>query len=198
MIKTIIFDYAGVLTPTNNNLLFAVKHHKRFKLTIDELMTRFYLNWKNATVNKESDLAFWNELSKDLKTNPEELRDLVIETFPLDKRMLEIIDKIKDRYKIVMMSNQVESWLEKVIEENLLKEKFHLFVNSYHVNIRKPDEGIFNIALQRSKSKSLETLFIDNKLENINAAKKLGMEVILFENFEQFRSEFSRFVKVDV
>ena len=111
--------------------------------------------------------------------------------------MLEIIDKIKDKYKIMMMSNQVESWLEKVIEENNLRKKFHYFVNSYHVNIRKPDEGIFKIALETSKSKSSETLFIDDKVENINAARTLGIQVILFENFEQFRSEFSKFVKVD-
>ncbi len=197
MIKTIIFDYAGVLTPTKNHSNFAKKHHKRFGLTEDELMTRFYLNWKDATVSKASELTYWSKLSKDLEINPEVLRNLVIETFPLEKRVLEIIDKIKNRYKIVMISNQVETWLEKVIEENKLKEQFHIFVNSYHVNIRKPDERIFKIALERSKSKPSETLFIDDKLENTNAAKKLGMKVILFENFEQFKSEFNKFVNVD-
>lgn len=197
MIKTIIFDYAGVLTPTKNHSLFAYKHHKRFGLTEDELMTKVYLNWQPATVSKESELIYWSELSKDLKINPDELIDLIIETFPLDHKVLEIINKVKYRYKIVMLSNQVESWLEKVIDENKLKDKFHYFVNSYHANVRKPDEGIFKIVLERSKSKPSETLFIDDKLENIKAAKKLGMEVILFENFEHFRSELNKFVKVD-
>lgn len=196
MIKTIIFDYAGVLTSTKNHSLFAKKQHKRFGLTEDELMTKVYLNWENATVCKESELIYWNKLSKDLKIHPDELRNLTIETFPLDQRMLEIIGKIRDKYKIIMMSNQVETWLEKVIEEYALKDKFHYFVNSYHTNFRKPDEGIFKIALERSKSKASEALFIDDKLENINAAKKLGMKVILFENFEQFKSDFDKFVKV--
>lgn len=197
MIKTIIFDYAGVLTPTKNNYLFAKKHHKRFKLTTKELMTKTYINWQDALTSKRSESKFWKELSKDLKINSEELRDLIIETFPLDQKILEIIDKIRGRYKILMLSNQVESWLEKVIRDNNLRDKFHHLINSYQVGFKKPDKMIFQIALERSESQSDEVLFIDDSEENIKTAKKLGMEVILFDNFEQFRSEFNKFVKVD-
>ena len=197
MIKTIIFDYAGVLTPTKNNYLFAKKHHKRFELTTEVLMTKTYINWQDALISKRSESKFWKELSKDLKINSEEPRDLIIETFPLDQKILEIIDRIRCRYKILMLSNQVESWLEKVIRENNLRNKFHHLINSYQVGFKKPDKKIFQIALERSASRPGETLFIDDSKENIVAAKKLGMEVILFENFEQFRSEFNKFVTID-
>lgn len=195
MIKTIIFDYAGVITPTKNNYIFAKKYHKRFGLTTKELMTKSYNNWRPALISKTAELKFWRELSQELNIDSEELRDLIIKTFPIDSKVIEIIDKIKVRYKIVMLSNQVESWLEKVIDENNLRNKFHYFINSYNVGIKKPNKKIFLTALEKSGSKPEETLFIDDSEENIKAAQELGIQCIKYVAFEQFLKEFNRYLK---
>lgn len=139
MIKTIIFDYAGVLTPTRDNSFFAQQYHKRFGLTPQELMKKTYNNFGKAAIGKISDDQFWNDISRELNVDPDEVKDLIIKTFSIDPRMIEIIDKIKDRYTIIMTSNQLEGWLEKVIDDNNLRDKFHFFVNSYHVGVKKPE-----------------------------------------------------------
>jgi len=194
MIKTVIFDYAGVLTATKNNYKFAKKYHKRFGLDADELMGLTYAKWKPALISKESESEYWSELEKALGTDQVILKDLIIKTFPLDLRIIKIIDKIKNKYKIVMMSNQVESWLEDVIRRDNLKEKFHYFINSYNVGLTKPDLEIFKLALRETKSEPQETLFVDDSVENIEAAKKMGIQVILFITFEQFMKEFSEYI----
>lgn len=198
MIKTIIFDYAGVVTQTKNNYIFAKKYHNRFGLTAEELMTKTYNGWKPALTNKKAESEYWKNLSRELNLNSEKLKDLIIKTFPIDPKIIQFIDRIKDRYKILMLSNQVESWLEKVIDENNLRDKFHYFINSYLVGAKKPDKKIFLTALEKSGSKPEETLFIDDSLENIEAARKLGIHVILFETFEQFTGEFKKFVKLNL
>ena len=143
MIKTIIFDYAGVITPTKNNYLFAKKYHKRFGLTAEELMSLTYDNWRPALVSKSAEKRFWKELSRELDINPDLLLDLITETFPINSQIIKIIDKLKKRYKTILLSNQVESWLEKVIEENNLRSRFDYLINSYKFRTTKPGEIFF-------------------------------------------------------
>jgi len=52
MIKTVLFDYAGVITPTKNNYAFALKYGKRFELTPGELMKLTYENWDEGRYGK--------------------------------------------------------------------------------------------------------------------------------------------------
>src|SRR5258706_7023544 len=121
MIKTILFDYAGVISPTKDNYVFANKYHKRFKMIPEDLFKKSYKNWDKAAIGKFPRGMFWKEIGKELNIDPDKLRDLVISTFPIDKKLINFIDKIKDRYTIVMVSNQIEDWLEKGIDDNNLK-----------------------------------------------------------------------------
>jgi len=54
--------------------------------------------------------------------------------------------------------------------------------------LKKPDEKAFELILQRLGVKPEESVFIDDKQENLDAAKKLGMKIALFENNKQFFS----------
>lgn len=196
MIKTILFDYAGVLTPTVDNFVFAEKYHKRFKMTPKKLMKKSYKNWDMAVIGKLPKGKFWKDIGEELSIDPDELRDLVIRTFPIDNELINFIDKTKDHYTIAMVSNQIEDWLEKVIDDNNLKNKFHYFINSYTVGARKPDPKIFLEALRQTKSKPEETLFIDDSLENIEAAKKLGMQTIWWNKENGKEDPLKEFIKL--
>lgn len=194
MIKTILFDYAGVITPTKNNYPFALKYSERFGLTPDEIMKITYEGWGDAAIGKTKSSDFWQGLASKLGIDAEELISLIIETFPLDKRMIKIIENAKGKYTTVLFSNQVEDWLEKVIKDNNFKNIFNYFVNSYMVGARKPDKKIFKEALKITGSKPEETLLIDDSLENVEAAKNMGINAILFENYDQFLKEYKNFI----
>lgn len=197
MIKTIIFDYAGVVTLTQDKSLFAQQHHKQFNLSPSELMDVLYKNWHDASVNKISDKQYWKLLSNDLNIDKEELKKMIISTFPIDLRMIDILNQLQGHYALIMMSNQIEDWLESEIDNNNLRDKFDYFINSYQVGIKKPDKEIFQLALRISGSKPEESLFIDDSVKNIESAKQLGIKTILFESFEQFTNDLNKFVKID-
>ncbi len=196
MIKTILFDYAGVITPAKNNYSFAVKNSKRFGLSPDEIMKISYDGWADAAIGKTNSKYFWEKFASKLNIQVSELISLIIETFPVDSRMINLIKEAKKKYTTVLFSNQVEEWLEKVIEDNKYKDIFSYFINSYTVGARKPDKKIFEEALKITHSKPEETLLIDDTLENVEAAKKMGINAILFDNYDQFLNEYKRFVNL--
>lgn len=196
MIKTILFDYAGVITPTKNNFIFSTKNSERFGLSPETLMKMTYENWGDTALGKQKDNIFWDQIACKLKISTEELMDLVIETFPIDKRMVDVISKTKVNHTTVLFSNQVKSWLEKVIDDNKLRNIFDYFVNSYNVGFRKPDKEIFLEALKVTNSKPEETLLVDDSFENAEAARQMRINAIQFDNFEQFITDYKKYVDI--
>lgn len=196
MIKTVLFDYAGVITPTRNNYFFALENSDRFKLDPKELMRISYENWAETVIGKQDCSFFWNNIANKLGIEPDELKDLIISTFPIDKGVVDIIRKTKQKYTTVLFSNQIKDWLEKVINDNNLENLFDYLINSYIVGARKPEKKIFLEALRRTSSLPEEVLFIDDSLENIQAAKKLGINIIHYNNFKQFDADYRSVVDI--
>ena len=195
--KTIIFDYAGVITPTKDKSDFAKQYHERFNMSFSELMNILYEDWNQASIGKISDKQYWENLGKKLNIDIGEIKKLIMDTFPIDQRIIKIIDQIKGRYTLVMVSNQIEDWLEKVIDDNNLRDKFDYFVNSYQVEVKKPNREIFLIALAKSNSKPEETLFIDDSYKNFISAKQLGLLTIQFDSYEQFIVQLKKIINLN-
>ena len=61
-------------------------------------------------------------------------------------------------------------------------------VFSYYVNLIKPDPAIYLCLLEKYGLKAEECLFIDDREENVAAARELGMQAVRFENYEQARA----------
>jgi len=73
-----------------------------------------------------------------------------------------------------------------------LREIFSLFVSSCYVGLRKPEEGIYRLALEITQRPPEECCFVDDRPLNLDSASKLGMHIIRMENAEQLRGEFQR------
>lgn len=73
-----------------------------------------------------------------------------------------------------------------------LREIFSLFVSSCFVGLRKPEEGIYRLALEITQRPPHECCFIDDRPLNLESAAKLGMHVIQMENAKQLRQEFAK------
>jgi putative hydrolase of the HAD superfamily len=73
-----------------------------------------------------------------------------------------------------------------------LRDIFSLFVSSCFVGLRKPEEGIYRLALEITQRAPGECCFVDDRPLNLDSALKLGMHVIRMENAEQLRREFEK------
>jgi putative hydrolase of the HAD superfamily len=78
------------------------------------------------------------------------------------------------------------------IEAFGLREIFSIFVSSCFVGLRKPEEGIYRLALEITQRPPEQCCFIDDRALNLDAAAKLGMHVIQMETAEQLRGDLQK------
>jgi putative hydrolase of the HAD superfamily len=73
-----------------------------------------------------------------------------------------------------------------------LREIFSLFVSSCFVGLRKPEEGIYRLALEITQRPPEECCFIDDRALNLDSASRLGMHVIQMKTAEQLRGDLQK------
>jgi putative hydrolase of the HAD superfamily len=78
------------------------------------------------------------------------------------------------------------------IEKYGLREIFRLFVSSCFVGFRKPESGIYRMAIEITQFKPEECCFIDDRALNLECAAKLGMRTIQMQTLDQLREELGK------
>jgi putative hydrolase of the HAD superfamily len=66
---------------------------------------------------------------------------------------------------------------------------FPTFFTSCWLGVRKPTQAIYTRVLGMTQADPATTLFVDDRLQNLNPAAALGMKTIHFQNAEQLRTE---------
>jgi putative hydrolase of the HAD superfamily len=75
------------------------------------------------------------------------------------------------------------------IEKFGLREIFRLFVSSCFVGLRKPESGIYRLALEITEINPDHCCFIDDRALNLECAAKLGMRTIQMHNLAQLQGD---------
>lgn len=192
MIKAIIFDYGGIFTPTARFKDFCTDYiSKRHNINPDKLHEVLIENWSKAKVSEIKSELFWKNVADFCNIDKDYLRKTLINYLGFRPEMLILAKKLKKKYKLGLLSNHIEDWLEEIIENHKLDQVFDVIVTSYGSKIAKPDIRIFKEIVEKLKIKPEECIYIDDFDTNIPPAKELGMKTILFKDFEQFKKELS-------
>jgi putative hydrolase of the HAD superfamily len=96
------------------------------------------------------------------------------------------------KYLMATINNESRDLNLYRIETFGLREIFTLFVSSCFVGLRKPEEGIYRLALEVTQKPPEECCFIDDRSLNLECAGKLGMHTIEMENAAQLRTELRK------
>ena len=73
-----------------------------------------------------------------------------------------------------------------------LRPYFNYFICSGYVHEMKPNAPIYRSAIDISGFRPEQSLFIDDKLENCEAATALGMQAIRFESPAQLKDSLAQ------
>lgn len=91
----------------------------------------------------------------------------------------EKVQKLKEKgYGIYILSNYSQELFEKHTKDAPFISLADGIVVSYQIHITKPDEKIYRYLLDKYNLKSEECIFFDDREENTEAARKLGIEAI--------------------
>jgi len=96
---------------------------------------------------------------------------------------------------VFALSNENKELNDYRIKTFNLHELFDGFFSSCYLKMRKPDPGIYKTAMEIAQVKPDECLYFDDRPMLVHAAKKLGMNTILHENFETSKNILENFIR---
>lgn len=108
---------------------------------------------------------------------------------------LDFIGKLAGTRKYLMaaLNNESLEINEYRIQTFHLRDYFEAFFSSCYLALRKPGAEIYTKALKITQRDPAECILIDDRGLNLECARELGMNTILFQNVTQFRQELNRF-----
>ncbi len=190
MIEAITFDLDGVYFP--NGKANFIKALGKLGVSEDEAKRVFLKSDQMNQVykiGKMTDEEFWSWAAKEwqLDKTPQELIDLLISGYDVDERVVSTVKTVRaNGYKTLVCSSNFPARV------NGLQQKFHFLDNfdaavfSYEVGANKPSDKIFQELITRSGVPANTIVFADDHAENLDEAKKLGINTFLYEDFDKF------------
>ena len=86
------------------------------------------------------------------------------------------------RYLLATLNNESAELNAYRIRQFQLTRNFKVFFTSCYLGVRKPDAAIYRLALDITQRAPEECIFIDDRLLNLECARRLGMRTIHFQN----------------
>lgn len=181
MIDNIIFDLGDVFINLNHEKVEENFRNLGLKTWSEDLQI---LN-SQYEIGKITELQFLEGFQKHLP-NADLLQiraawNGIIGEFPLYR--LEFLQKLKRSHKLYLLSNTDETHINKFEHQSGLTfardfySCFEKIYFSFEIGMKKPDETTFKYVLNKHNLIPKNTLFIDDKKENTDAAEKLGIKV---------------------
>lgn len=177
---TILFDMYGVIIEQSKGKFipytfksFDESQHERLNKQFRE--DKLFLKAGNGEIDSDTFLSL---LGFD---DPRyHMKNYIENYLTLDPGFKPFAEEFCKKYDFVLLSNDVAAWSEYLTEYHDLNRYFKEKIVSGEVKCRKPDPRIYELALEKAGKTPEECIFIDNKVENLEVAQKLGIGPILF------------------
>lgn len=190
--KAVVFDYGDVLAFHNSEVVEDF-FCETFQLTREE----FKMAKRAKKNSSETDDQFWISFAYrkgiSLPKNWQEIyKEVIKKSLGADEKMYKLVDEIKqNNIKTGLLSNIRKDWA-KTVQSNGLFLAFDPCILACDIGVEKPDPKAYQILLKILNLSANDVIFIDDKLENIEAAKIMGIDAIRFESSEQIRKELQK------
>tara|TARA_B110000967_G_scaffold77753_1_gene80395 strand:- start:117 stop:740 length:624 start_codon:yes stop_codon:yes gene_type:complete len=200
-IKNVIFDLGGVLIDWNPD-----KVYKDVFNNDSEKMIHFYTKICTQDWNENQDagypmakateerVALFPEYEKEIRMFYGRWDDMLGDQI---QGTVDILKKLSDdpKYKVVALTNWSHETFPKAIAKFSFLQWFEGILVSGEEKTRKPFPEIYELTLSKFNLKAGESLFIDDNLRNIEAARKFGIHSIHFQSPEQLNKELGTYIK---
>jgi HAD superfamily hydrolase (TIGR01509 family) len=104
--------------------------------------------------------------------------------------MEDLLDRVRARYRVAFLSNSNEIHAELIPRRfSSLFQKDDRFIFSHRFRVAKPDPEIFRRALEVLGTLPQHIVFVDDLIENVFAARSIGMTAFQFIDAEQLTRE---------
>jgi putative hydrolase of the HAD superfamily len=194
-LRAVVFDYGMVLTGQPD----AAAYGQLLRITglTKERLDGFYWADRDAyDQGKLTGFGFWEKIVGDagLTLSKAELDELNLWDARMwtteNAAMLAWQLQVKERgFLTGILSNMGDNVLKNMERTFDWLPRFDVLVWSFQLKMAKPDAAIYRHLLKELGTRAEETLFIDDRAENIVAAEALGIKGLLFTTVERLRAD---------
>ena len=181
MIKVIAFDLVGVLV-NERDIVLSNEEEKLERLFGPNLSNGDYLKKAKEIICNEENIV---NITKTLINKLYKVKD---------REIFKKIKKINSKVKIVIATNNV-SFVKEFINSHFDVSYLDDLIISAEINRIKPNLDFYEFILDKYKINANELLFLDDNIENVNGAKKLGIQTIKVEKNSNLVSEVELYIK---
>ncbi len=197
-IRALILDYGGVISkpknPENvNNILQILKQD------YNDFWKVYQGKRENYDNGKISGEEYWISILQHygLEQNDSEITNLIQEDVKswtqINDVMIQFIKESRGKlHKLAILSNMTRDTSAFIKRHFQWLELFDELIFSWEIEINKPDARIYEACLSKLQISPHECLFVDDGIENVNEAMKLGINAIYFRSFPEFRQELDK------
>jgi putative hydrolase of the HAD superfamily len=131
----------------------------------------------------------WTVFYQPRPFSPQDFFDEIGRGITVLPETLKLAGELRDsrRYLLATLNNEPREINGYRIHHFGLRDYFSVFFSSCYLGVKKPQLAIFQKVLQITQRRPAECLFIDDVAENIEAARSLGLETVLFVDAAQLR-----------
>jgi putative hydrolase of the HAD superfamily len=194
-LRAVVFDFGMVLTdvpdPTAHAAMMRITG-----LSADRFDPLYWKDRHAYDEGKLTGLGFWQKLSADseLGLSPAAIEELNLWDARMwttqNPKMVAWQQRLKEHGLLTaILSNMGDTVHANIMREFAWLAGFDVLVWSYELLIAKPDPAIYRFVLEKLGTRPEETLFLDDKPVNIEAAHAVGMKGIVFSTVEQLRAD---------
>jgi 2-haloacid dehalogenase len=193
-INTIIFDFGGVLVDWNPRYMYQNEFEESSEMEyfLSEVCTD---DW-NLQQDKGRSLAEATRILQDrfpehavkIRLYYDQWEKMIKGDIPQNVALL---SKLKEKYKIYGLTNWSAETFPIVFKRYSFFTLFDGIVISGEEKMIKPDKKIFEIILERYHLEAKNSLFIDDNINNIQAAKEMGFATIHVQEKTDLKRELN-------
>lgn len=191
-IQTLIFDLGGVIInlkteqewleedllpnfqPEKLQSLQQQQYFQQFEtgnVSVQDFIQQLKEIAVNKNITEDEVVHHWNGILKDIP-----------------KHRVDVLKQLSKKYKLILLSNTnhihmdfIRNYMVAEFGEDILQENFHTCYYSQEIGLRKPHKEIYEFVLQQQGITASESLFLDDKPENLSEPEKLGIHTFLVD-----------------
>jgi len=194
-INAVIFDWGGVIIEDPAPALFKYCANS-FGVSVEQYVTAFDICINDFQTGAVTEQQFWVNMAKHLNAAAPRANSLWSDAFAVAYKprpeMVTLVSNLrKAGCKTAILSN-TEMPVVKIIDKQIC-DYMDVTVLSCLEGIAKPGREIYDLTLNRLGIPARQAIFIDDKPENIEGAKRAGLKTIFFETIEKFKKDIAGF-----
>jgi len=190
----IVFDLGRVVFKWEfeNNIDGYLNDSKKRKIFINEIFHHNdWVELDRGTLNLEDSIERGTIRTGLPKEDVSKVMKMIPQSLIPDIDTLDLINRIKSNnsHKLYVLSNMHTACIDYIEKKFSFWDLFDGIVFSGNIKMVKPEMEIYNYLLNKYNLNSADTVFIDDREENLVPAEKLGMKTIKFLNPQQCEKE---------